>query len=169
MSSWKELLPDARGTLPGGLPLRRTDPSGPCRATVAFLGAYPAATSVRQVLVNYRRLNLPVEVEAESFAPESASGREFDEHYLRPLGLDRADVLVTDMVPYYLANTSASGTDGRSMADNVRAYEAEHGRTDIEARPTPDELVALAQGMPGNLDRLSAYFEQYAPTLLLTL
>lgn len=71
--------------------------------------------------------------------------------------------------PYYLANTTASGTDGRSMCDNVRAYEAEHGRTGIEARPQPDELVALASAMPGNLDRLTAYVEQYTPTLLLTL
>ncbi len=49
------------------------------------------------MLVGKTRRNLPVEVEGESFAPDSASGREFESHYLKPLGLTRADVLVTDM------------------------------------------------------------------------
>lgn len=169
MANWMELLPDTKGVLPGGRPLRRTNPSGECRAKVVFLGVYPAATTVKPMLVGNQRLNLPVEVEAESFELGSASGREFEEHYLRPLELERADVLITDILPYYLANTTASGTEGRSMSDNVCAYEAEHGRTGIDPRPPPDELVALARTMPGNLDRLSGYLGSFGPTLLLTL
>ncbi|MDP3156043.1 MAG: hypothetical protein Q8N23_25440 [Archangium sp.] len=46
---------------------------------------------------------------------------------------------------------------------------AVHGPSGIEARPPPDELVALAREMPGNLDRLASYFEQHKPTMLFTL
>lgn len=127
MSNWEEWIPATKGMLPEGAPLRRTDPSGECRWKIAFLSVYPAATKLQQVIVGRERLNLPTDVEAESFAPGSASGKEFEDHYLAPLGLDRRSIMVTDMLPYYLANTTASGRGGRSMADNIRAFEAATG------------------------------------------
>lgn len=162
------------GTLPGGKELRRTDPSGACAAKIAFLGVYPAATHVKPMTVACDMLNLPADVEHESFAPGSESGREFEAHYLAALGVERRDVMVTDMLPYYVANTTRSGKRGRSMAENVRAYDAEadkaNGRTTgIAARPRPAALVKLASDMKGNEDRLRQYFGDHAPTLLLTL
>jgi hypothetical protein len=170
VTGWQKLIPEVNGTLPGGKDLRRTEPSGACAAKVAFLGVYPAAIQVKQMSVAGKRLNLPTDVEHESFAPGSASGHEFQEHYLAALGLQRRDVMVTDLLPYYLANTTRTGERGRSMADNVRAYEHATGiPTGIEARPPPEALVKLAFEMPGNSDRLRHYFREHAPTLLLTL
>ena len=170
MVDWQDLIPATRGTLPGGAPLRRTDPSGEGRAKIAFLGVYPAATKVRQMSVDGTRMNLPVEVEAESFAPGSASGKEFEDHYLKALKIKRADVMVTDMLPYYLSNTTLSKGSKRSMADNVRAFEeAKKISTGIEARPKEAALVKLARKMPGNIARLTEYFERVRPRLLFTL
>lgn len=168
-SPWDDLLPPTRGTLPGGAPLRRTDPSGNPEAQITIIGVYPAATKVRPVAVSGTRINLPVEVEAVSFDPVSASGAEIDDNYLRPLGLTRADVLITDLVPYFLANTTVSKS-GRSMADNIRLFEAATvTKTGIEVRPPGEELLGLAREMPGNLDRLAEIVGRARPRLVFTL
>lgn len=114
-------------------------------------------------------MNLPVEVERTSFEPGvSASAKDIDTRYLTPLGLTRADVLLIDMMPYFLAN--ARETKGRSMATNLRDYEALKGETlGIETRPPEQELVELARTMPGNLERLGEYFRRASPRLVLTL
>jgi hypothetical protein len=168
MADWQKLIPEAKGTLPGGNLLRRTDPSGNCDTGIAFLGAYPAATKVRARTVDGQRINLPAEVERVSFEPRSESGREFESHYLKALGLVRDDVMVTDMLPYYLANTSVSKS-GRSMARNVAMWERANHETGIEKRLPSPQLVEFARGMPGNMDRLRSYFGECSPKLLLTL
>jgi len=166
---WQATLPDRAGVLPGGGVLRRTDPSGPAPATIAILGVYPALTGKRIFTIDGVRMTLPTEVEGLSFEAGSASGAEIDGNYLRPLNLTRRDVFITDMMPYFLANTTRSSS-GRSMADNVRLYESSTGmNTGIEARPSPAKLVKLASEMPGNLDRLRDYLGQCEPRLLLTL
>ena len=168
--NWEQYIPPIKGTLPGGAPLRRTEFSGQGQWGIAFLGVYPAATKVQKITVGNDRLNLPTEVERESFSPDSASGREFEIHYLTPLGLDRHKAMVTDLLPYYLANTAASGKDGRSMADNILAFEREQGiLSGIESRPTSDVLVRLASEMKGNEERVRDYFERFRPKLLFTL
>jgi hypothetical protein len=115
-------------------------------------------------------MNLPVEVERESFAPGSASGAEVERNYLEPLGLSRGEVFIFDLVPYYLANTTVNRNSGRSMADNVRHYEQATGETTgIAARPSGEDFLALVREMPGNLDRLAVYLDKCRPRLLLTL
>lgn len=167
--AWTDLIPAVRGVLPGGAPLCRTDPSGDPAARVVFLGVYPAATRVRVQSVGGVRLSLPMAVEAESFDPRSASGAEIDDNYLAPLGLSRADVLITDLVPYFLANTTPSKS-GRSMADNIRLYEQATGRnTGVQARPSPEDLIRLAREMPGNVERLREILGRCSPALVLTL
>ena len=170
MTPWQILLPHVRGTLPGGQPLRRTDASGPPDARVLILGVYPAATKVRPFTVNGTRMNLPTEVEAESFDPASASGAEIDDNYLTPLGLKRPTVLITDLVPYFLANTSVSAGSGRSMADNIRIYEEAYGAsTGIERRPQGEAFLNLARVMAGNVERLTDIVSRCRPALVLTL
>ena len=169
MTDWRAHLPESIGDLPGGGVLRRTDPSGPAPATIAVLGVYPALTEKRIFTIDGVRVSLPTEVEGLSFEGGSASGAEIDGHYLHPLSLTRRDVFITDMMPYYFANTKKS-TSGRSMADNVRLYESSIGTTTgIEPRPSSAKLVKLASEMPGNLDRLRDYFDRCKPCLLLTL
>lgn len=107
-SSWEVHLPVSRGSLPGGTPLRRTEPSGAVGAAIVLLGAYPAATRTRQTKVGDVRLTLPVEVEAESFAAGSRSGFELERHYLVPLALPRARTLLTDLWPYDLFYADAA-------------------------------------------------------------
>lgn len=166
---WEALIPLTRGTLPGGGLLRRTEPSGDPDARIVILGVYPALTAKRIHPVGGVRMTLPVAVEAVSFDPASASGAEIDDNYLRPLGLTRADVLITDIVPYFLANTTTSKS-GRSMANNIRLYEAATGtKTGIEARPTEEAMVRLAREMPGNLDRLADIIGRAQPWLVFTL
>lgn len=166
---WQDLIPEAAGSLPGGGVLRRTDPSGPTPAPVAILGVYPALTRKRIVDVDGVRMTLPTEVEGRSFEAGSASGGEIDDNYLHPLGLSRADVFISDLLPYFLANTTKSKS-GRSMADNVRMYEQSTGaETGIQSRPTPAKLLKLAADMPGNLDRLGDYLGRCRPRLVLTL
>ena len=167
--TWESLLPKSRGTLPNGNPMPRTDPSGSLDAKVFFLGAYPAATAIERVMVDGTAMMLPTAVETESFASGSKSGQELDSHYLKPLRLERRDVLITDMVPYFFANTTESGS-GRSMADNIARYEKHANRsTGIETRPLPADLVKLARDLPGNLDRLGDYLRRCSPKLLFTL
>ncbi len=168
-TDWQSLLPPIRGVLPGGAPLRRTEPSGRPDARILILGVYPAATRVGRQTVGGVPMVLPVEVEAESFDPASASGAEINENYLAPLGLSRLDVLITDLVPYFLANTSVSSS-GRCMADNIRLYEAAAAATTgIGPRPPGEELIQLARSLPGNIDRLTEVFQRSRPSLLLTL
>ena len=167
--SWTELLPDVAGTLPGGNPLRRTDPRGDPPAPVMVLGVYPALTRSRIEDVGGTRMTLPTAVEAVSFEPASASGAEIDTHYLAPLGLTASQVFITDLMPYFLANTSR-GRSGRSMADNIALYEAATGAvTGIQPRPKPAALVQLASDLPGNLDRLHDYVAACRPRVVLTL
>ena len=167
--AWEHLLPPTKGTLPNGAPMPRTDPSGSPLARIVILGAYPAATLVRRLVVGATPMMLPMAVERTSFEPSSKSGAELDAHYLAPLGLTVADVLITDLMPYFLANTTKSSS-GRSMADNLRLFERHSGTTTgIAARPEPNELVQLARAMPGNTDRLRFYLARCAPRLLLTL
>ena len=166
---WQTLLPSCVGSLPGGGELRRTEPSGTMPAFVAILGVYPALTDKRIFTVDGVRLTLPTEVEGRSVEVGSASGAKIDDNYLNPLGLTRADVVITDMMPYYLANTTKSSS-GRSMADNVAFYEGVTGeKTRIQPRPAPAQLVELATELPGNLDRLRDYLGACRPRLVLTL
>lgn len=168
-AQWEALIPRERGTLPGGGPLARTDPTGRFGAPIVFLGVYPAATAVRPLAVDGARMLLPVAVEPESFTANSASGKELGVHYLAPLGLTRTDVLIMDMLPYFLANVSRSQS-GRSMDDNIRRWEAWTGQqTGIETRPPAPDLVQIARTMPGNLERLRDYLHRCQPRLLLTL
>lgn len=96
-------------------------------------------------------MNLPIEVEGTSFEAGSASGSKLDDSYLAPLGLDRSQVFITDLLPYFLANTTPSKGSGRSMADNIRAFEAATGTgTGIETRPSPEDLLRLTHEMPGD-------------------
>ena len=64
---WEERLPTVSGTLPGGGPLIRTEPSGRAPSPIAFLGVYPALTKQRRFEVSGTWMNLPVAVERESF------------------------------------------------------------------------------------------------------
>lgn len=167
---WEALIPPTRGVLPNGTPLRRTEPSGSFSAPIMVLGAYPAATSTKASLVGGVRMTLPTSVEGESFEATSKSGHELDEHYLAPLGLRRADVCITDLMPYYLANTTRNTSSGRSMADNLALYERHNNvRLGIDARLPPPQLVAGARTMPGNVDRLKDYVERCRPRLMFTL
>ena len=75
-SAWESSIPAVRGTLPGGQPLVRTDPSGDAHAKIVFVGVYPALTRQRRFTVDGVPMNLPVEVEEQSFAPGSKSGAE---------------------------------------------------------------------------------------------
>lgn len=169
-TSWQALIPPTAGTLPGGSPLCRTDPSGNPNANIAILGVYPALTRQRRFVVDGTPMNLPVEVEAVSFDPGSASGAEIDDNYLKPLGLTRDDVFIFDLVPYYMSNVTKNRNTGRSMADNVRAYEeAEETFTGIVTRPTGEDFLRYVTDLPGNLDRLRNYLETCQPKLLLTL
>ena len=168
-TNWTTQIPPIAGTLPGGSPLNRTDPSGNPTADIAILGVYPALTRQRRFTVNGTPMNLPVEVEAVSFDPGSASGAEIDDNYLTPLGLTRDDVYIFDLVPYFLANITKSPS-GRSMADNVRLYEeAEDTITGIVTRPTGEDFLRYVKDLPGNLERLRDYLETCQPKLLLTL
>ena len=134
-----------------------------------FLGVYPALTEKKMLNVGGLRMWLPTQVEAQSFAVGSASGAELDDNYLVPLGLTRESVFITDLLPYFLANTSKSSS-GRSMADNIAAYQDEaRVETGIEARPSEAALVELAHDMPGNVERLRDYLTQCQPKLLFTL
>ena len=167
--NWEELLPTVIGTLPGGGPLIRTDPSARAPSPIAFLGVYPALTKQRQFVVGGVRMNLPVAVERESFEPASSSGGEVDQHYLQPLGLRRKDVFIFDLVPYYLANITI-GDSGRSMADNVELYEAEQEiQTGIVRRPRGEGFLDLVRSMPGNIDRIQSYLAACQPKVVFTL
>ncbi len=169
MSTWMELLPANRGRLPLGGELIRTDAAGPADAAVAILGVYPAATKLGRWKDDGGVYQLPVDVERTSFEPNSRSGRDLDTRYLKPLGLVRNAILITDLWPYYLATTAVSD-NGHSMADNVKRYEEATGvKTAVEPRPTPDALLERARELPGNLDRLADVLGNPALRLLLTL
>lgn len=167
-TTWETLIPATKGVLHSGEPVYRTDPGGCFDADILILGLYPAATVVKQVKVGNRRMNLPMSVERTSFEPGSASGLKIDTHYLGPLGLTRADVLLIDLLPYFLANTR--GSKGRTMRDNIVEYERVTGQQlGIEARPDPHVLLDKVRSMPGNLYRLGDYFTRCQPKLVLTL
>lgn len=135
-----------------------------------MLGVYPALTKMGRFETDDGPINLPVEVEATSFAPGSSSGREIDAAYLSPLGLSRDDVLFLDMFPHYLANTSGSGSGGRSMWDNVQTYERVTGeQTAMKPRPQPDALLGRCRTMPGNTERLAEQLEAHPRRLVFTL
>jgi hypothetical protein len=133
------------------------------------LGVYPAATEVKRVVVGGTAMMLPMAVEEKSFAPASKSGKEIDDNYLAPLGLSRRDVIITDMTPYFLGNTTKNSSK-RSMADNLELFEQwKSVRTGIERRPDASKLVQIARTMPGNLERLAEYMRRCSPRLLFTL
>jgi len=165
---WQTLIPETRGVLPSSEPVYRTDPGGSFEAEIAILGVYPAA-KVKQMTVDGRRMNLPVQVERTSFEiGVSASGKDIDVNYLAPLGLSRDEVLLLDMMPYFLANRR--GKKGKTMWDNILRYEAATEEAlGIEPRPVPAALVEQTRTMPGNLVRLGDYLGRCKPRLLLTL
>ncbi len=168
--NWTRQLPEKLGALPFGGDLTRTDPGGPPQSPVAFLGVYPAATRVEKRLMGDEYMNLPLAVERTSFEPGSQSGKYLDEHYLEPLGLDRGQVFLLDMMPYFMANTASSGKDGRSMWDNIRHYQEVTGeQLAVKPRPVPEKLLGECRSMPGNPERLVEYFGRCRPELLLTL
>jgi len=154
--------------LPGGEPLPRTDPGGNLDADIAILGLYPAAKVAQRTIAGHK-MNLPVQVERTSFEHGvSESGKHLDENYLEPLGLTREDVLLLDLLPYFLANKR--GKKGHTMADNIRTFESLTGEAlGIEARLSPSKMVGLAREMPGNVERLTDYLSKCRPRLLLTL
>lgn len=167
--AWERLLPPVRGALPRGRQLRRTDPGGACPARIAIVGLYPALTR-RAVhrCADGTRISVPTEVEQRSFQG-SKSALDLAERYLRPLGLSSEEVFTVDLYPYYLANT-AVGTDGRSMWSNVQRFESETGlQTAVEGRPPADAMVRLCRELPGNAERLSYYFRECRPALVITL
>jgi len=159
VESWEEMLPAVPSSLPLGGVLHRTDPSGARTAKIAFLGVYPAATKLDRWRHNGQTYQLPVGVERTSFDPESRSGTEVDARYLAPLRLSRDDVLLFDMMPYFLANTSNSGNEARSMWSNVQLYErVTCTKTAVRPRPEPDELLVECERIPGNHERLKSIF-----------
>lgn len=161
------MLRDVIGTLPSGEPLTRTRAGGPASAPVLALGVYPAVTATFRWTHDGLTRLLPKSTEATSFAPGSASGRAVDAHLLDPLGLGRDDVAFTDLWPWLLANTRRAQS-GRSMADNVAAWEAATGQTTgLEPRPDPDVLVRRVRDDEAQCDRLRA--ELAGRRLLLTL
>lgn len=167
MPDWESLIPPVRGRLPSGEAVHRTEPNGPLDAPIVVLGVYPAAR-VSMATVQGVRMNLPVEVERRSFDVVSASGHEIDARYLGPLGLSRDDVLLVDLLPYFLANVR--GSKGRTMWDNLRRFERSAGVSlRIEPRPPPAALVEQAQSMPGNVERLRYYIGAAERRVLLTL
>ena len=165
---WRQLLPEINGKLPSGKLIPRTDAGGSPTASIMILGVYPAAR-VAQVTVQGIRMNLPAQVERESFEQGvSSSGQELDRLYLQPLQLTRDDVFVADLMPYFLANTR--GTSGRTMWDRIEQFEQLTGeQLGIRPRPPPPKLVEQARAMPGNLARLAEYAQTCSPSLLLTL
>jgi hypothetical protein len=167
-AQWEDLLPSIRGSLPSGSPVHRTDPSGSFASKLAISGLYPAGR-VRPTMVGNRRMNLPYQVERVSFeAGISASANHIEQHYLEPLGITREQVLMFDIMPYFMANTRV--TDGRSMADNFLEYERLTGkRLGVQPRPPEADLVRLARSMPGNVDRLKCILARSEARLLLTL
>lgn len=167
-TNWKQHITDQLGKLPSGQPVYRTDPGGRLDADIVILGVYPAGR-VRLRKVGDRMMNLPVEVERTSFDPKvSESGLEIDRLYLKPLELTRDDVLLIDMMPYFLANVR--GSRGRTMWDNLQDYERLTGeQLHISPRPSPAALVRQAREMPGNLDRIRHYLSAGKRRLLLTL
>ena len=168
-ATWEKLIPRRLGNLPLGGDLTRTDAGSSPSARIAILGVYPAATKWRIFKAKEHRLKLPNAVEKTSFEATSASGRELDETYLAPLGLNRKAVFLFDMMPYFFANTSV-GKNGRSMWTNIEIYEKESGhKTAVRPRPEPDKLLVECREMPGNSDRLADYMQRCAPELLLTL
>lgn len=167
MSTWELSIPAVRGRLPSGEPVHRTEPNGPVDAPIVIVGVYPAAR-VAGMSVHGVRMNLPVEVERRSFDTVSASGREIDAQYLAPLGLTRDDVLLLDVMPYFLANVRKSGE--RTMWRNIQEYERLTGeQLGIEPRPTPASLVEQARAMPGNVERIRHYLLAAERRLVLTL
>jgi hypothetical protein len=165
---WTTYIPETQGHLPNGKPIPRTEPGGSFGARIALLGLYPAA-SVSRMMVNGSWMNLPVRVERTSFENSvSASADELDKHYLKPLNITRSDVLMLDLMPFFLLNTRMSNS--RSMAGNIEAYEdANNVKLGIHVRPAPKNLVELARSMPGNVARLHDYLTRSDATLLLTL
>jgi hypothetical protein len=166
---WEHLLPLARGVLPLGGTLRRTEPSGSCPAPIVVAGLYPAHTKMaRYKCIDGATINLPSAVEERSFEG-SKSAMELVGRYLDPLGLSRARVLALDIYPYFLANTHV-GKNGRSMWDNVQRFHAEAGvKTAVEGREPEDEMVRLCRTLPGNAERLAHYMRRCRPALVVTL
>jgi len=76
-----------RGTLPGGTPLPRTDPSGSFDAAILVLGAYPAATSVVRMVAGRIPLMLPLAVEDGRSRRRRRPARRLETQYLAPLGV----------------------------------------------------------------------------------
>lgn len=169
MATWQDLIPPRLGDLPLGGDLIRTDPGGRLDAEIAILGVYPAATRWEHYKTADGPIKVPVAIEARSF-DGSKSATELDATYFKALHLTRQDVVIIDMMPYYLANTSGSGRDGRSMWDNVQTYERLSGKkTAVSPRPRPDALVGEARHMPGNTDRLREHIHGHRRRLLITL
>lgn len=167
--AWTAALPLKLGDLPLGGDLTRTEPGGPPSARIAILGVYPALTKMCRFKASVGTINLPGAVEKTSFEPLSVSGRELDETYLVPLGLNRESVFLFDMMPDFFGNTSV-GNNGRSMWTNIEIYEKGSGhKTALRPRPDPDRLLVECREMPGNMDRLRDYMRFCEPELLLTL
>lgn len=167
-AAWTKQLPEIRGALPLGGQLMRTDPRGPTPAPIAFVGLYPALTEKKMWTSKGGRCWVPTAVERTSFEG-SASAKELREKYLMPLGLSEDEVFLIDLYPYYLANV-AVGVKGRSMADNVKSYRlAERKRIAVKRRPGDDAMVRWCRELPGNLERLSWWFDRCDPRLVITL
>jgi hypothetical protein len=168
--TWEAPLPPVMGALPFNGILRRTEPSGPCPAAVAVLGLYPALT--RAKLFRHPEgdvFPVPVEVEAQTFVG-SSSAKEIDSRYLAKLGLRRDQVFFFDLYPYFMANTAVNDKSHRSMADNVRLYQAATGEDlAVAPRPSPDAMIALCNQRDGIRARAEALLRECRPQLLLTL
>jgi hypothetical protein len=164
---WEANLPAVLGALPLGGRLVRTDPRGPTPAPIAIIGLYPALTTKRQ-WPGPRGRWLPTAVEERSFEG-SSSATELEEKYFRPLGLSEARVFLIDLYPYYLAN-AATGKSGRTMWDNVVAYqEATNEQLAVRCRPDDDEMVEWCRKLEGNRERLAWWFARCQPRLAITL
>lgn len=87
---------------------------------VMILGAYP--TAVFERIENHV---VPVGNVDEPFDPKTASGRELDEFYLAPLGLQRGDCWITNLVKVFLFKPEHAGSDQPQNRPLLRsAFEA---------------------------------------------
>jgi uracil-DNA glycosylase len=93
----------------GGEQVRAIPPIDVASGTVMILGAYPSA-----IFETHQGRKTPVKNIACPFDTATPSGRELEEHYLKPLGIVRSDCWITNLVKVFLFK---SGHDPLKMTD----------------------------------------------------
>lgn len=107
---------------------------GPKRAKVAFVGASPGKVDV-----------------ARGEPLTGPAGETFNEIYLKPLGLKRAEVFLTNSVPLYLTNSD--GTVREPTVEEVKTWE-DWLSAELDAAE-PEVIVALGRTAQSALDQRS--------------